>query len=288
MTNNALTVIDQVRQDLTNMGKDFNTVLPPNVPLNKFISVAVTAVQNNQDILNADRASLYAACYKAAKDGLLPDNKEAALVIYNTNIAPRGQPDKWVKKVQYMPMVEGIKKKIYNTKLTETILTAVVYENELKDFSYHIDQDGQHLSHRPMIFGDRGNPVGAYAMTTMKESGELCIEFITKEEIDKIRAASKGKDGVTWTTWWAEMAKKSAIRRLAKRLPQHDELRNVIEHDNETYEPRVVESVGQAQPQVAAPQPQTTGLNNLKNKIVDAAPVEIKATEVVDDIDMLF
>lgn len=284
MTTNALTTIEQVKQDLTNMGKDFSTVLPPNIPLNKFISVATTAVQNNQAILNADRASLYAACYKAAKDGLLPDNKEAALVIYKTNVGTR-EAAKWVDKVQYMPMVEGIKKKIYNTKLTETIMTAVVYENELKDFTYYVDEKGQHLSHKPMIFGDRGNPVGAYAMTTMKDTGELCIEFITKDEIDKIRNASKGKDGVTWTTWWAEMAKKSAIRRLAKRLPQHDELRNVIEHDNETYEPRVVESA--PQPQVTS-QPQATGLNNLKNKIVEADPVEVKTTEVVDDIDMLF
>jgi recombination protein RecT len=287
MTNNALTTIDQVKQDLTNMGKEFAVVLPPNIQLDKFISVAVTAVQNNSDILNADRSSLYAACYKAAKDGLLPDNKEAALVIYNTNVAPKGQPQVWKQKVQYMPMVDGIKKKIYSTKLTETIMTAVVYENELKDFSYYVDENGQHLSHRPMVFGNRGNPVGAYAMTTIKETGELCIEFITKEEIDKVRSASKGKDGVTWTTWWAEMAKKSAIRRLAKRLPQTDELRNVIEHDNEMYEPRVVEQVV-SQPQVQA-QPQPVGLDNLKNKIIEQPKtVEVKATVVVDDIDMLF
>ena len=287
MTNNALTTIDQVKQDLTNMGKEFAVVLPPNIQLDKFISVAVTAVQNNSDILNADRSSLYAACYKAAKDGLLPDNKEAALVIYNTNVAPKGQPQVWKQKVQYMPMVDGIKKKIYSTKLTETIMTAVVYENELKDFSYYVDENGQHLSHRPMVVGNRGNPVGAYAMTTIKETGELCIEFITKEEIDKVRSASKGKDGVTWTTWWAEMAKKSAIRRLAKRLPQTDELRNVIEHDNEMYEPRVVEQVV-SQPQVQA-QPQPVGLDNLKNKIIEQPKtVEVKATVVVDDIDMLF
>ena len=45
--------------------------------------------------------------------------------------------------------------------------------------------------------------------------------ILSKEDVDRIRQASKSSSNGPWVTHYAEMAKKTAIRRLAKYLPQY-------------------------------------------------------------------
>lgn len=67
----------------------------------------MTAVQSNPALLSADRQTLFQACMKCAQDGLLPDGREAALVIFRTKKKIDNR-DVWVDAVQYMPMVAGV------------------------------------------------------------------------------------------------------------------------------------------------------------------------------------
>lgn len=283
----AITPIQEVRNNLTAMGQTFNNYLPKSITLDKFIDAAMTGLQTNPALLNADRESFYITCRKAAQDGLLLDGKEAAPVIYNVNVAPKGQPAQWKQKVQYMPMLEGLKKKIYSTGLTETIEARVVYQNELKDFIYSIDEQGTNFNHTPMVFGEPGEAVGAYAKTVIKETGELVIEFIRVEEIAKIREASKSKDSGPWASWWTEMAKKSAIRRLVKRLPQAEQLKSIIEHDNETYNLKQIAEVAQAVEHISQDpddhKPKGAVSSKLKAKIIDAEPQPEKKVYTAGD-----
>ena len=53
------------------------------------------------------------------------------------------------------------------------------------------------------------------------------------------RAANDGP----WVNWFDEMARKSVVRRLAKRLPISTDVEVMFEHDNETYELRPVREV---------------------------------------------
>src|ERR1700674_1657785 len=85
------------------MQAKIKAVLPPSVSIDRFTRVTLTAIQNNPAVLDADRGSLYNACLESAKRGLLPDGKQAALVIFNTK-----DGDNWVKRVSLLPMVEGI------------------------------------------------------------------------------------------------------------------------------------------------------------------------------------
>jgi len=95
--------MEAMRGTLVKMQPEFAAALPPQIPVEKFIRTTLTAVQMNPDLLQADRRSLLGACMKAAQDGLLLDGREAAPVIFNTKDG---------KKVQYMPMVGGILKKM--------------------------------------------------------------------------------------------------------------------------------------------------------------------------------
>jgi recombination protein RecT len=80
------------------------------------------------------------------------------------------------------------------------------------------------LVHKP-AHGDRGEPIGAYSIARTSY-GHHEIEWLDWDDISKVRgvAESRGKSPA-WSQWPEEMARKTAIRRLAKRLPLgHDYL----------------------------------------------------------------
>jgi recombination protein RecT len=84
-----------VRQNLTQMAPQFAAALPKHISVEKFTRVALTAIQNNPDLaVKADRRSLFGACVRLAQDGLLPDGREAAIVMFGD-------------KAQAMPMISG-------------------------------------------------------------------------------------------------------------------------------------------------------------------------------------
>lgn len=236
MTNaNQITVIDEVRQNIQRMEPQFRMALPSHISAERFQRVAITAIQNSPDLLNADRRSLYSACMKLAQDGLIPDGREAALVTFNT----KQKDGTWIKNVQAMTMVAGILKKVRQSGELATIHSAVVYKND--QFRYWVDSDGQHIEHEPVLFGERGAAIGVYAMAKTKD-GSVFVQPLSLADVEKIRAASRSKDGGPWVSWWEEMAKKSAIRRLAKYLPQSTDIEQALKSDDELFMPETQSS----------------------------------------------
>ena len=168
---NELTPIEAMRGTLVKMSSEFQAALPPQIPVEKFIRTTLTAVQMNPDLLGADRRSLLGAAMKAAQDGLLLDGREAAPVIFRTKDGP---------KVQYMPMVGGILKKIRNSGELASISAQVAYENN--QFEYTLG-DEEHISHKPFLGADRGRPLAVYAIAKTKD-GAIYREVMSVSDVD--------------------------------------------------------------------------------------------------------
>lgn len=264
---NEITPIDGMRNTLKAMTPEFQAALPPQIPVEKFIRTTMTAIQMQPGLLNADKRSLLASTMKAAQDGLLCDGREAALVIYGTKQGPM---------VQYLPMVGGILKKIRNSGELASIGAHVVYERD--QFEYELGDD-ERIAHKPFLGADRGQPIAAYAIAKTKD-GAIYREVMSVADIEKVRAASKAKNGGPWFDWWDEMARKTVIRRLAKRLPSSADLDQVLDHDNENFlqiERREPVNV------TPAPEQQQAPLSRLKASMseTEIPPVEInEAVEV--------
>lgn len=222
----AVTISPQedFRRALERQRPELEKALPSHIDSAKFLRVAQTAVLGNPDLLNLDRKSLFEACQKAAQDGLLPDGREAALV-------------KFGNKAVYMPMLAGILKKVRNSGELLSITAHVIYKND--KFRYWVDTDGEHLEHEPLLFGARGEIIGVYALAKTKDGG-LYIEPMSKEQIDKVRNASRSGQSGPWKDWYDEMAKKTVLRRLAKRLPMSTDL-DVFKADDEIHQAVVSE-----------------------------------------------
>ena len=261
--------VREVESQFDAMHEQFAVALPPHINAKKFKSVVVTAINLNPELMRADRRSLWNACMKAAADGLMPDGREGALVIFNTKMSVNGK-DAWVKAVQWMPMIAGIIKKIRQSGEVSSVGARIVYHNETISpgndaegnpmpprFRYTIEDGEERVYHDPILFGDRGPFVGVYAYANFKD-GTKEFEPLNKADIDKMRAVSRSSSKGPWSEWFEEMAKKSAIRRLSKRLPLTADIMSAVMRDDPATEIDAVRAeqralMDQARVQLGAP-----------------------------------
>jgi phage RecT family recombinase len=163
--------------------------LPEGVSMQRFVSVAKTAVRTNPDLATADQTSLFGSIVRCAQDGLLPDGREAALVIYKG-------------KVGYIPMIGGIRRiaAVYGWQ----IRTNVVYENDEFDYT----DEPPEILHRPVRPGQqRGQLIAAYAVATHRD-GRRMQTVLHPEDVAKRKA--KAQTTKVWDEFTAAMWEKSA------------------------------------------------------------------------------
>ncbi|HGJ5865582.1 recombinase RecT [Arsenophonus nasoniae] len=196
------------------MQQGIAALLPAQVTPEQFTRTAATALIENADLQKADKQSLVLALTRCAKDGLMPDGREATLIVRK-------------QKVVYMPMVDGVIKRARQSGQVANIIAKVVYAQD--EFEYVIDENGEHLTHRP-AFVDGDEVVKVYAFAKLN-SGELVVEVMSRADVEKIRdtVQSAKYDSSPWVKWFDRMALKTVIHRLARRLPCASELFSMFE-----------------------------------------------------------
>lgn len=224
--------VQTLRAQIEKRLDSFAEALPSHITPEQFKAVLVRAAMGDPNLLIADRVSFFEAALAAAIDGLMPDKKEGAMVVYNTKIRENGK-DVWIKKVQWMPMIRGIFTKVYNTGLVKSATVGIVYGGD--QFRAWTDDDGEHLFHEEADVQDRKIIRRIYAQVVMKAGG-CFVDTMRAEDIEKVRQSSKNKDSGPWTDWWEEMAFKTVFRHLSKRLPFSREITPVLDRDNFLYD----------------------------------------------------
>lgn len=221
----------KLNEQLEARSSQFQAALPAHIPVERFKRVVLTAIQQNPKLASADRPTLFTSAMKAAQDGLLPDGREGALVIYNTKMKINGQ-EKWVDAVQWIPMVAGLRKKVRNSGQIATWDVKAVFEKD--EFLYEEGLDVI-LKHKPYLDGPAGDLKAVYSVCKMK-TGEVSIDVMAKWQVDRIRAMSKAKDRGPWVDHYVEMAKKTVARRHSKVLPMNTDLDDLIRRDDDLYD----------------------------------------------------
>lgn len=228
--NGRAVALREFRQTVEERREQFASALPAHIPVARFERVVMTAIQNNLQLLDADRRELFNACVKAAQDGLLPDGREGALVC---------RPSRNRMTVTWQPMIAGIRKKVRNSGEIATWDVQAVYENDKFEFELG---DDPFIKHKPAL-KDRGPLVAVYSVATLK-SGEKSRDVMGVDDVFRIRdrsdawrAFKAGKIRSTpWSTDEAEMAKKTVARRHAKVLPMSTDLDDLMRRDDALYD----------------------------------------------------
>lgn len=202
---------------LEELKPEFAKTLPKHIEADAFARIVRTAIQLNPDLATCSPRSLFAACMKAASDGLILDGREAALVIRKVKIAK--DPDRWERQAIYQPMVQGLMKLARNSGAVASLIAHVVYEND--SFEYVLGDD-ERIEHKPAPFTkDRGKPIAVYAIAKMKD-GTVVREVMRGADV--LRIGNQGQNayqydpakGANFAEWW----RKTAIRRITKYMPR--------------------------------------------------------------------
>ncbi len=222
-----LTPIGQICTTLDTMGKKFQEALDgTGINPSRFIATAKTAIQTHADtdkLARANRQSLYLAIQRSAGDGLMPDGREAALVVYGD-------------KVQYQPMVQGLVKLARNSGEIESLGAFIVHEKD--SFTYRAGIDNIPIHDCPNWFADRGAPIGVWAFVKLKTGDYLSPVMLTKERIDRIATRSKmagnynPQSGKDWEEFW----KKAAIRNILKYAPKSTALEKAMQASDDEFD----------------------------------------------------
>lgn len=212
--------------------EDITLALPHNITYDRMRSTFITAVAHNPEILKCDQDSIRTALLKCANDRLMPDNREAALVPYNTNVAKANEKPNYKLLCQYLPMVLGIRKRAKELGGIKKIVCEVVRQNDF--FDRELGDDSKIVHKPPQLGTDRGDIIGAYSIFYDDNDDVLHRETMDRSEIEEAREVSRAKNGPAWTKFYSEMARKTVLRRGAKSIPSMpDELRTIIERDDE-------------------------------------------------------
>jgi phage RecT family recombinase len=146
--------------------------------------------------------------------------------------------------------------------------TFAVYESDDFEVGRYVSADGYHLGLHHVEKRDNveaiGNVRAAYAIATSKDWEQPMIEVVWSHDIEKIRKNSASPSSPAWKGWYSEMARKTAVNRLAKRLPVFVEVKSedgrktsvqvsAIPNEDTYYEGRVGNSVIDAPIDVGKP-----------------------------------
>jgi recombination protein RecT len=225
---------------ITERAVDLQKSLPAHISMDKFQRTLMAAVKSDPELLKADRRSLINAVEKCALDCLLPDKREAALVIFTTR--KKGADGQFypTKEVVYMPMVYGLRKKILQSGEISTLTVGIVYKCEY-DTGRFLYEEGSEamLRHKPMLDmsieqAADDQIVAFYSMARMKD-GSLSYDVMSRARVDRIRELSQtgatkdrwGKDRTSkgpWADHYGEMGCKTVMRHHSKVLPMSGDL----------------------------------------------------------------
>lgn len=186
--------------------------LPKHITPDRFIRVALTAMQKTPKLLDCSQASLFQSLLTCSQLGIEPDGRMAHLIPYGS-------------VCQLIIDYKGLSALAMRSGEILPPHADVVCENDL--FEYDRGEVKKHIIdfRKP-----RGKAYAAYAIVRYKDGGEKA-ECMSIEEVDAIRKRSKASGSGPWVTDYNEMAKKTVFRRLSKWLPLSPEFRDAIDAD---------------------------------------------------------
>lgn len=220
-----------------------------------------------------------------------------------------GTPDHYAflipysNKLTFQVGYTGMIKRAVDAKAAIMIFAELVYQNDTRGEGLVVHAGTEHkLEHHPKYFGDRGPLVGAYATALISTVPEIWEwEILEMKDINAIKGAAmriqarggQGKLSPAWGQFEGEMIKKSAIRRLCKRLqgdrthatPQALEQYNQTrERDNDNYD---VAGNGKSNGHGPAPNATTLGgaaeqIPGFEDKEAEPEPEEVRFLDLAE------
>lgn len=199
-----------VKQLIVQMTPEIEKALPAHLDATRVARIAVTLIGTNPALAACTPESFLGALMTASQLGLEPGPLgEAYLVPYG-------------KQVTFIPGYRGLIKLAYQSGMVLDIAAHVVRANDDFEFAHGLQP---YLHHKPAWGTPRGEAVGVYAVANLA-TGRQPFIVLDHGQVEAIRRRSKASKNGPWVTDWDAMARKTAIRQLARWLPMSTDLRD--------------------------------------------------------------
>jgi len=189
--------------------------LPKHVTPERLARIVLTEIRRTPKLLECNRESLLGAILQAAQLGLEPG------VLGQSWIIPYG------REATFIPGYRGLAQLAWRSAQIASITARAVFDGDT--FSFDFGEDV--ISHKPSGETDPAKLTHAYAIIRTTSGGKLW-DVMTRGEIERIRSRSRAGTSGPWKTDYAEMAKKTVLRRLFKIAPCSAELQTAMALDD--------------------------------------------------------
>lgn len=219
-TQQTASSITTIRTSIDKMLPQIAKVLPKHLSPERVSRIAMTTIQKNPKLAECDVKSLLGAVMAASQVGLEVDD-----ILGQAYLVPFWDSKNRRFAAQLQIGYKGFLDLARRSGQVVNIVSQVVYENDEFEFEYGFEET---LKHKPAT-SNRGTCLYVYAYANLKDGGRV-FEVLTMEDVEKARMSSQSqKDFNTkqisktpigiWADHYESMARKTAIRRLAKYLP---------------------------------------------------------------------
>ncbi|MNS92024.1 recombination and repair protein RecT [compost metagenome] len=229
--------IGQVKAFMESQKATLAAVLPRHVSPDRMLKIALGALRTTPKLMGCTVESLMGAVVQCSQLGLEPNTPlgHAYLIPFEKR---KKQGNEWVTdkiEVQIVLGYRGLIDLARRSGQIVSIAAQAVYENDHFEYAYGLDEK---LEHRPAM-GERGAIIAFYAVAKLAGGGHA-FEVMSDADVTRIRDASQGwqqavrakkQDTSPWGAHYAEMGRKTVLRRLFKYLPVSIELANAASLD---------------------------------------------------------
>ena len=216
-------------------------VLPKHVTPDRMLKALMVAASKTPALFECTEESLCKSLMDASSLGLDCSGTLGSgyLIPFNRNVKV-GTGWQKRKECQFIPGYRGLIDLARRGGQIATIEAHSVYVQDELTLQYGTDSK---LVHKPYLGADRREEfVCFYAVATLRD-GTRQLEVMTLADVEKIRDAAMAKNRQTeaagpWKDHFAEMGRKTVVRRLCKYLPLSPELEKAFDLEDEAHEDR--------------------------------------------------
>ena len=203
-----------------NMIVQIAKALPKHFAPDRMIRIATTELRKNPKLRECDPWSVVASVIQCAQLGLEPGSG-----LGHAYLVPYG------KECTMIPGYKGLAELARRSGAVSSVTAVLVYEGD--EFNEGIVNGEHQINWKPArSTGKREDKdIVAVIATAKFYAGGSQAVAMTREQVDAIRDGLRYKSD-TWRLHYGEMAKKTAVRRLMKLMPQSPEFQRIEELDN--------------------------------------------------------
>lgn len=195
--------------------------LPKHMTPERMMRVAVTAFSKTPALQKCSVLSIASCVVQASELGL-----ELTGPLGQAYMVPYWNKNTGCDEAQFQVGYRGLMELAYRSGRVDSIQARIAYRNDRFQCAYGTKPKIDHVPAQ----SDEGEPAWVYAIAIMKGGG-VDFEVMSVAQINKHRAKYSKQKQTQFNPWesaWEEMAKKTVIRRLCKRLPVSVEMSRAV------------------------------------------------------------